>query len=408
MALGKLWVIGYRDLLRNQRRSLLTLLAVALGLALLIVVNGFITGVFDDALQNSIRLQTGHLQLRSASYSDEKMSLLWADLVDNPALLASQAEALPEVQAAAPVLWATGILATPDDSAGLRIFGIDPTSTLHAPLQQGLVAGSYLVPDDRSGILIGQRLADNLHLTVDSNVSLTVVNADGEPEEGIFTVRGIFDTGVVTYDENALFLPLAKAQAFTRTDGHASAIVMMLTAQEQADSVAAALTIPGVVALTWRDLNQVMIQSVETGMSFYVILDAIVILIVAVIIANTLLMAVFERIRETGILAALGMKGRQIMLMFLLEAAILGIAGIILGAAIGLGGVTYLANNGIFIGEMAGSTPGIALGTTMYAAYAPRLFVNLAIWTLIIILLASLYPGWFAARREPAEALHTL
>lgn len=408
MALGKLWTIGYRDLLRNRRRSLFTLLAVALGLALLIVLNGFITGVFDDALENNIRLQTGHVQLRAPTYRDEQMSLLWADLLDNQDELVTRAQALPEVQTATAVLWATGILATPDDSAGLRVFGIDPTSPFYAPFQAGMVAGSYLTPDDRSGILIGQRLAENLSVTIDDNISLTVINADGDPEEAIFTIRGIFNTGVVTYDENALLMPLSKAQAFTRTDGHASAIVIMLANQDQAADVAAALATADVAASTWRDLNQVMIQSVETGMSFYTILDAIVMLIVAVIIANTLLMAVFERIREMGILAALGMKGRQIMAMFLLEGAMLGIGGILLGALIGLGGVAYLSTNGIFIGEMAGSTPGIALGTTMYAAYAPQLFINLALWTLIIILLASLYPGWFAASREPAEALHTL
>ncbi|MEZ4618957.1 MAG: FtsX-like permease family protein [Caldilineaceae bacterium] len=168
-------------------------------------------------------------------------------------------------------------------------------------------------------------------------------------------------------------MSLAKAQAFTRTDGHVSAIVLLLTDKEQADGVAAALATPGIASLTWRDLNRVMLESVETGMGFYLIFDAIVMLIVAVIIANTLLMAVFERIREMGILAALGMKGRQIMTMFVLEAAILGIGGVILEALIGLGVVGYLSINGIFIGEMAGSTPGIALGTTMYAAYAPQL-----------------------------------
>ncbi|HRW05341.1 MAG TPA: ABC transporter permease [Caldilineaceae bacterium] len=408
MALRKLWVIGYRDLLRNRRRSLFTLLAVALGLALLIVLNGFITGVFTDAIDNNIRLQTGHVQLRAPSYSDEKMSLLWADLLDNPEELVQRAQAQPGVVTAAPVLWATGIAATADDSASLHIYGIDPTSAFYAPFQSGLIAGAYLTPDDRSGILIGQRLANNLRLSVDDNVSLTAINADGVPEEGIFTVRGIFNTGIVTYDENALFMSLAKAQAFTRTDDHVSAIVLLLTDKEQADSVAAALATPGIASLTWRDLNRVMLESVETGMGFYLIFDAIVMLIVAVIIANTLLMAVFERIREMGILAALGMKGRQIMTMFVLEAAILGFGGVILGALIGLGVVGYLSINGIFIGEMAGSTPGIALGTTMYAAYAPQLFANLALWTLIIILLASLYPGWFAARREPAEALHTL
>ena len=130
-------------------------------------------------------------------------------------------------------------------------------------------------------------------------------------------------------------------------------------------------------------------------------------LIVAVVIANTLLMAVFERIREMGILAALGMKGRQIMLMFLFEAATLGLAGIVVGVGLGSAGVWYLATVGIYIGDIASTVNSFALGTTMYGRFVPDTFASLSLWTLVIILLASLYPAWFAARLEPVEALHS-
>src|SRR4029078_3522996 len=137
------------------------------------------------------------------------------------------------------------------------------------------------------------------------------------------TIRGLFASGVASYDESAVLLPLARAQAFTRTAGHASALVILLHQQEDATKVAAALQSPGLIALPWQTLNQLFLQTMQTALGFYTVLDAIVMLIVAVIIAHTLLMAVFERIREMGILAALGMKGRQLMQMFLFEAAIL-------------------------------------------------------------------------------------
>jgi ABC-type antimicrobial peptide transport system permease subunit len=143
-------------------------------------------------------------------------------------------------------------------------------------------------------------------------------------------------------------------------------------------------------------------------MAFYMVLDIIVMLIVAVVIANTLLMAVFERIREMGILAALGMKGRQIMLMFLLEAATLGLAGIIVGVALGSAGVGYLATAGLYIGDMSAVASEVALGSTVHARFVPVTFASLSFWTLVIILLASLYPAWFAIRREPAEALRAV
>ena len=167
-----------------------------------------------------------------------------------------------------------------------------------------------------------------------------------------------------------------------------------------------ALQSPDVVALTWQTLNQLFLQTMQTAMGFYTILDAIVMLIVAVIIANTLLMAVFERIREMGILAALGMKGHQIMQMFLFEAALLGLAGIGVGVILGSAGVLWLANVGIPIGEAAATTSTIALGGVMHARFVPTTFAWLALWTFIITLLASIYPAWFAARLEPVQALH--
>lgn len=408
MAFRKLWVIAYRDLLRNRRRSLLTMLAVALGLALLIVLNGYIAGVLEDSLQNSIRLQTGHVQLRAQSYTEEKVSLQWQDLLDQPEDLATRASALPAVQAAAPVLWATGMLNTIDEASGVRVYGIDTTSALYTPIQNGIIAGAYLAADDRNGILIGQNLANSLGVGIDQKVSLTIVDADGAPIEGIFTVRGLFSTGIPSYDDSALFMPLDKAQAFTRTERHASAIMMLLHQQVDADAVAATLATPGITALTWRDLNAILLQTMTTGMSFYIILDAIVMLIVAVLIANTLLMAVFERIREMGILAALGMKGSQIRTMFLLEAMILGLVGIAVGLGIGCAGVAYLATAGIPVGDMGKAADGIALGTVLYARFVPGTFAALSGATLIVILLASLYPAWFAARLEPVDALRSV
>ncbi|MEJ5197549.1 MAG: FtsX-like permease family protein [Anaerolineae bacterium] len=408
MALSKLWTIAWRDLGRNRRRSLLTLIAVALGLALLMVVHGLVAGVMEDTIQNTIRLETGHLQLRAPSYEMEKASLQWKDLLENADVLAGQARALPEVKAASPVLWASAVLNTGDESSGVRIYGIDATSAVHDPVRQGMVAGEYLTPDDRNSVLIGKHLADNLGLKTGDKVGLVVIGGDGRPLEGIFAIRGIFATGVPSYDDTAVFMTLDKAQAFTNTVGRASAVIIMLYRQDDAEKVAARLRAPGVTVLTWRQLNEVFLQTMQSAMGFYIIMDLIVMLVVAVLIANTLLMAVFERIREMGILAALGMKGRHIMAMFLLEAATLGLIGIAVGIILGSLGVAYLAQNGLYIGDMSAATSGLAVSTSMNARFDPPTFASLAFWTLVIVLLAALYPAWFAARQEPVDALRAL
>jgi ABC-type lipoprotein release transport system permease subunit len=407
MSLNKLWTLAWRDLGRNRRRTLLTMLAVALGLALLMSMNGFIAGVTEETIEHSIRLRTGHVQLRAPSYEEDTLSLKATDLLENPAALAARAAALPDVQAATPVLWANAVLVTGDDSVGVQLFGIDPASPVHASIRSATVGGDFLAPDDRNGIVIGKALADSLGIAVGQNVLLTVIDADDRPHDGVFTVRGLFATGIPSYDQSAALLPLAAAQGFTAAGRHASAIVVLLRDQNAADQVAAALRSPETATLTWRDLNHEFLQTMQVAAGFYLVLDAIVILIVAVILANTLLMAVFERIREIGIFGALGMRRGMVLRLFLLEAGLLGLVGIAVGSALGTAVVGYLSTRGIPIGDRTASVGGstLALGTTVHAHFAPGTFAALAVATLVIVVLAALYPAWYAARLEPVVAL---
>lgn len=407
MTWTKLWMIAYRGLTRNRRRTFFTMLAVALGLALLITLNGYISGVMEDGLQNSIRLQTGHVQVRAAGYPEGKHSVQWKDLVERPEEIAARAMALPEVRAAAPILWLDAVLSTGDESIGLQVYGIDVASPLHDPLRASVIAGAFLDANDRGGVLMGGRLAQSLNLKVGDTVHLVTINANGEPVEAPFVIRGLFSSGVLVYDESVLFMPLARAQSFALTGNRASTVMIELHHREDADKVAAALAQPGLQALTWRDLNAFIIQSMDAAFSFYILMDAIVIMIVAVIIANTLLMAVFERVREIGILAALGMKRREILQMVLYEAALIALAGVVVGVALGLLGVFFLTQNGFVLGEMAATAGNLPMSNVIYARFAPDLFTWLAVWTFLIALLASLYPAWFAARLEPVRALHT-
>jgi len=174
------------------------------------------------------------------------------------------------------VLWASGILGTSDESVGVRVFGIDPLSVISKPYRDGIVAGEFLAPDDRGGLLIGRKLAKSLGLAAGQQVSLLVNTSDEQPDEAIFTIRGLYDTGIPVYDETTLFLPLAKAQAFTRAGDQASAILILLNRQEDADRVAPTLSAAGVEVLTWRDLNQVLLQAVEmsNGMLYMIYMVA--------------------------------------------------------------------------------------------------------------------------------------
>ncbi len=400
--------LAFRDLNRNKRRSILALVAVALGLGMLIAVNGLIEGELAGALENTIRLQTGHVQIRAESYDEDKVTLKWEELLNDASSLAARAQALPGVKAATPIVWASGILGTRDETTGVRVVGIDPQSEAYAPIKESIISGSFLAADDRGGVLIGAKLAKSLELGEGSQVSLLVTTSDERPDEALFTIRGLFDTNTPAYDETVVFMPLPKAQAFTRTEGRASAIFMVLQQQEDADRVAGALRGPGLTTLTFRELNEVLLQAVEVSMGIMNLLYLMVLGVVAVVIANTLLMSVFERTREMGILASLGMKGRQVLLMFLMESGALAVIGICVGLILGSLGVLYFATVGYNVGseaELAGSA--IAYSAAVYARFSPSSMLGLSIATLVITLVASLYPAWHAARLEPIDALRS-
>jgi ABC-type lipoprotein release transport system permease subunit len=407
----RLWSIAVRDLRRNKRRSALTMIAVMLGLALVIVLHGYEMGAIEGAIENNIRVHTGHVQARAESYDEEKVSLKWEELLKEPQAVAARAQALPNVRGAAPVLWATGIMNTADESVGLRVYGVETQAETMASFREGLVAGAWLTPDDRSGIVVSRRLAGTMGLAVGDGISLLVNTSDDQPDEAIFEIRGLYDSGIPGFDDVTVFLPLAKAQAFVRVGDRASAVVAVLEDQEGADAVAAALNSPGLEVLTWRDLNEMMLSLTESVMGILYLFYGIVMAIVAVVVANTLLMSVFERTREMGILASLGMKGRQIMGMFLMESATLGLLGVLLGVGLGSLGVYYLATVGISWGDMdvtelyGTGASGFTVGTTLYGTFAWGDTAVLAIMCMIIILLASLYPAWFATRKEPIDAL---
>jgi ABC-type lipoprotein release transport system permease subunit len=211
---------------------------------------------------------------------------------------------------------------------------------------------------------------------------------------------------VPAYDEATLFLPLDKAQSFTRTEDHASAIILLLDDQDYAATLAPALEAPQLQVLTWQEMNQVLLDAAQMSTGFMSMLNLVVLAVVAVIIANTLLMAVFERFREMGILASLGMKGRQILAMFMLEALTLGVVGILLGVLVGSIGVGYFAKYGLAIGETANvGSATMPLSTVIYAEFPTQEMISLSLMSLFITLLAALYPAWLASRLEPIEAL---
>jgi ABC-type lipoprotein release transport system permease subunit len=401
--MSKFIAMAFRNLGRNRRRSILSALALSMGLALLMFMAAFFKGEMRGSMESTLRLDSGHIQVRGADYDPDKLSVAWEYLLENPGQIAAQIEALDQVEVATPRLVAGGIVSAQDDTSGVQIMGIDPASAANKPYQN-LVEGEFLTADDREGILIGLPLAENLGLGVGDQINLLVNTSDGIVDEQMFTVRGIFTTGATTYDKGIVFLPLAKAQAFSGAENHASFIFVLLYDKEQAAAVAAALTNPNLQVETWVDMNEILVLMDEFANAYIMILNLIVLGVTITVIVNTLIMSVFERTREIGILAAIGMKGRQIMALFLVEASILAAGGIVVGLLAGWALSAYFGKVGIYFGDLG--ITGMIFTDRIYAYLTLEDTINLTITALIFTLLASLYPARLASRMEPVEALH--
>ena len=396
--------IALRDLGRNRRRSFLSALALGGGLSLLLLVAGVMNGEVQGAMSTSIKLQSGHLQVRASTYSDARGSLAYEDLVENPEALTAKLATLSQVKLATPRLYASGFITQGDESFGVRVMGIDPPSPANDPFREGVLSGTFLTADDREGVLIGQLLADKLGLKTGDPLHLVVNTSNGDVDEQTFTIRGTYTTHTPSYDKTTVFLPLAKAQTITRTENHASAIFILLQDRDQADLVAAAIPAGQYQVKTWKQLNDLLVQT-ESLFSAYSVLFYIIILgITATVVINTLIMSVFERTREIGILSAIGMKSGRIMAMFFAESGLLAAGGVIIGALLGLGMIGLFNNFGPDVSKFG--ITGMLLSDRIVATLTVNDAVNLVIAAFIVALLAALYPAGLAARMEPIEALH--
>ena len=155
--MNQLFKMAFRDLLRNKRRSLLSMLALGMGLGLLMLMAAVVAGEMRDAMQSAINLQTGHLQVRVKNYNPHKTSLKWEDLIDNPGPIAAQIAGLGPVQAASPRLLASGVVSQGDQTKGVSVVGIEPDSAASNPYRLGIISGNYFTADDSGGCLWEKR-----------------------------------------------------------------------------------------------------------------------------------------------------------------------------------------------------------------------------------------------------------
>lgn len=401
--------MSLRNLARNKRRSIFSALAVALGTALLLFMSATIRGEMLGSLNLTINLYTGHLQIHTEDYKDSNMSLKHADMIENPLGISDQIAGIEQVKVATPRLNASAVLAFKNETIGVQVMGVDPPSAANDMYRDGLLEGEFLSADDREGVLVGYPLAESLNLGVGDPITLIVNTSEGTADEQQFIIRGIYNTDTPGYDKSTIFMPLEKAQTITRAENYASMIYILLYDMDDTAAVKSAINAPGYVIEDWEEMNKliILVETMSSAMMFF--FNLMVLGVTSTVIMNTLLMAVYERTREMGILGALGMKAKQVKSLFLTEATILAVGGVLAGLVIGIPLVFYFSKIGFVVGDVGiSANAGFMFGNKIYPDMTNLVdVISVSLAGILITIASGYYPASQAAKMEPVDALQS-
>jgi ABC-type lipoprotein release transport system permease subunit len=401
--------LAWRNVWRNKRRTLIVIIAVALGLALMVFYDGLMAGATQDLYGKVVRLLGGNIQIHATGYREKSKRMPLLALPDAEAA-AQAANAQPEVIAASRRINTSGMISNREGSFPLTIFGIEPE--LEAPvglIAQNIVAGSYLQSNDQDMILLGQAQADRMEVGIGDRITLIGQATHDQMRRRSMTVIGVYDLGLPEYEKHAAYISLMEAQRLFGLRDQATEVVIALQKVGLEDDIVNELQIalPAYEVDSWQVANPEMVQTIEMKSSFMNMFGVIIILIAAIGILNLLLMAVLERTREIGLLGAMGLKPGQILVLFLMEGVMMGLFGALFGIALGLMLIFIVGRVGIDISQFAGiSTMTAIMEGRMYPAPAYGLLFNRILTVTIISAIAALYPAREASKRDPADALH--
>jgi ABC-type lipoprotein release transport system permease subunit len=401
--------MAWRNTWRNWRRTLIATIAIVLSLILLIFFEAFLDGFDQSVYGNSVKLYGGNVMVHAPGYREKASRLPMLPLENSDAILTA-IRSQPNVLAASRRIITGGLVSNRNASGAVTITAVEPE--IEAPVSlaaENITAGRYLTSDDSDNIVIGQALATKLNVTVGDRVSLLGRRKDESMRQRTMTVVGIFNLGLGQAEEGMLYMNLPTAQELYNLRGKETEIAVILEKVGQEDALVEAIApdFPNHEVDSLTTLHPEFKEAMQTDRAFLLLISGILFAMAAIGILNIMMMAVFERTREMGVLAAMGMKGRQVMILFILEGAFIGFVSGIIGGILSWLLVTWVGQIGIDITAFQDAGELYALmGDRYYPAITVETIVQFGLITVVIGALAALFPAWRAARREPAESLH--
>ena len=401
--------LAFRNLLRNRRRTLITLMGIAVSLGVVIWAANFQSGQYDQAVKSGVSSMAGHVVIQAPDYQKEREDGMVVEGTD--AMVKTLEQQFPQ-DVVLRRIFLQGIINSPTNTSMAAILATEPAKAQQVgELHEKLVEGEWLGEDDRA-IVLGQKMAESLGVTLGDKVVYMGQHGENDTFSRLFRVSGIVRTGVPQMDASMAVMNLKAGQLLMQREDVAHQVTVHVQntkdAQWATDTARELVGSPAVAVLSWQealpDLHGLM--QVDKKNQDWMML--ILVFIAAISVLNTILMSVLERTREFGVLLAIGLKPRQLSGLVMLEGIVLGLIGMVLGVAFGLvltyPTVVYGIDMTASMGEGV-EVAGVAMSSKINAVYDwGRMSFNAA-WMMFLTVMATAYPAWWLTKLKPVDAM---
>jgi ABC-type lipoprotein release transport system permease subunit len=396
--------MAWRNVWRNPRRTAIVVTAVAVGISGALLAMAVNYGMAVQMVETAIRTELGHVQIHAVGYDANPE--LKVRIGDGGRELEKILAATPGVLAYARRVRGDGLVSSTRASVGVRIVGVEPErEAAVSTIARSITTGSYLGAEKRR-VIIGERLAKRLHVGIGDKIVISATDLGGEiAGEGV-RVGGLFKTPSAPLDSGTVFLPLADSQKLLSLEDAISEVVVVGRRNDRADELRAALgiAVANHEVRSWKEIEPVLDFLVSLFDEMGLVLYGLVFVAMLFGIANVLLMAVYERVREIGILMAIGMSRKRVAASVVLESMIVTAIGLVVGYAITLAAMAGLGD-GIDLSVFGEGLESLGVGQTIVPVLRASDFTIPTAVAAATAAVASGWPAYRATKFRPADAV---
>jgi len=398
--------ISWRNIWRNPKRSLVMIISIAVGLWGGIFVSSLSFGLLEQRFITSIEQHISHIQVHHPEFLKDrnvKFRIVDYETLHQVLKESHQVKAFSGRSALAGMLGAANL------TQGVNIIGIDPAMEAQTTrLDKNILAGEFFGEDIRNPILIGKKLADKTKIQEHSRIVLTFQNIDGELVSGAFRVAGIFQTSNAMFDEMNVYVTQKDISAYIGSGFTINEVAIVMDDLENVSLMRDQLKtqFPDLTVRRWAEISPELSYMQEMAGMMLTIILSIILFALAFGLVNTMLMSVYERIRELGMLMAVGMNKRKIFGMIFWETTYLTFLGALTGIAFAIVTITLFRHKGLDLSKVGGdSLNEFGFSSVIYPHLEPGFFLSIALLVFLTAILTSVYPTLKALKLKPSEAI---